>query len=198
MTALDLFHPIVRRWFAERVGTPTEVQRRAWPEIAAGRHVLVTAPTGTGKTLTAFLWALDRLLTGQTPGGTVRVLYVSPLKALNTDVHRNLEVPLAELAERFAAAGDPTGDPAEDSAPAAYQRVRAAVRSGDTPSSERQKMVRRPPEILITTPESLNLLLTSEGGRSHAGRARDGDPGRDPRGRREQAGDPPASPRWSG
>ena len=167
--ALDLFHPIVRRWFAERVGTPTEVQRKAWPEIASGRHVLVTAPTGTGKTLTAFLWALDRLLTGQTPGGTVRVLYVSPLKALNADVHRNLEVPLAELAERFAAAGDPTGDSTEDRAPAAYQRVRAAVRSGDTPQSERQKMVRRPPEILITTPESLNLLLTSEGGRSMLG-----------------------------
>ncbi len=159
--ALDLFHPIVRRWFAERVGTPTEVQRRAWPEIASGRHVLVTAPTGTGKTLTAFLWALDRLLTGATPGGTVRVLYVSPLKALNADVHRNLEVPLAELAERFAAAGE--------EAPDAYQRIRAAVRSGDTPQSERQKMVRRPPEILITTPESLNLLLTSEGGRSMLG-----------------------------
>jgi len=160
--ALDLFHPIVRRWFTERVGTPTEVQRKAWPEIASGRHVLVTAPTGTGKTLTAFLWALDRLLTGQTPGGTVRLLYVSPLKALNADVHRNLEVPLAELAERFAEAEEPTGE----SAPAGYQAVRAAVRSGDTPQSERQKMVRRPPEILITTPESLNLLLTSAGGRS--------------------------------
>ena len=159
--ALDLFHPIIRRWFAERVGTPTEVQRRAWPEIASGRHVLVTAPTGTGKTLTAFLWALDRLLTGQMPGGTVRVLYVSPLKALNADVHRNLEVPLSELSERFAAAGE--------EAPAGYQTVRAAVRSGDTPQSERQKMVRRPPEILITTPESLNLLLTSEGGRSMLG-----------------------------
>jgi len=156
--ALALFHPIVRRWFAERVGTPTDVQRRAWPEIASGRHVLVTAPTGTGKTLTAFLWALDRLLTGATPGGTVRVLYVSPLKALNADVHRNLEVPLAELSERFTAAG------AE--APSTFQPVRAQVRSGDTPQSERQKMIRRPPEILITTPESLNLLLTSAGGRS--------------------------------
>jgi len=153
MATLDLFHPLVRQWFAERVGTPTEVQQKAWPEIASGRHVLVTAPTGTGKTLTAFLWALDRLLTGQTPGGTVRVLYVSPLKALNADVHRNLEVPLAELTERFTAAG-------------AFQPVRAAVRSGDTPQGERQKMVRRPPEILITTPESLNLLLTSAGGRS--------------------------------
>jgi len=159
--ALDLFHPVVRRWFAERVGTPTDVQRKAWPEIASGRHVLVTAPTGTGKTLTAFLWALDRLLTGATPGGTVRVLYVSPLKALNADVHRNLEVPLAELTERGA-----RFEGAGDEGSASFQPVRAQVRSGDTPQSERQKMIRRPPEILITTPESLNLLLTSAGGRS--------------------------------
>ena len=155
--SLEPFHPIVRRWFAERIGAPTDVQRRAWPEIAAGGHVLATAPTGTGKTLAAFLWALDRLLTGATPGGALRVLYVSPLKALNADVHRNLEVPLAELRERFAESGEE------------HQTVRSAVRSGDTPQSERQKMIRRPPEILITTPESLNLLLTSQGGRSILG-----------------------------
>ena len=160
--ALDLFHPIVRRWFGERVGTPTEVQRRAWPEIASGRHVLVTAPTGSGKTLTAFLWALDRLLTGQTPGGTVRVLYVSPLKALNTDVHRNLEVPLAELDGAVRRGRRSDRGPDRRRVPAAYQRVRA-VRSATRPQSERQKMVRRPPEILITTPESLNILLTSAG-----------------------------------
>ncbi len=155
--ALAPFHPLVREWFTERFDSPTDVQRRAWPEIAAGRHVLVTAPTGTGKTLTAFLWALDRLLSGEIPGGAVRVLYVSPLKALNTDVRRNLDEPLAELVERFRAAGEPVPS------------VRALTRSGDTPQSERQKMLRRPPEILITTPESLNILLTSAGGRSLLG-----------------------------
>ena len=155
--ALAPFHPLVREWFTERFDSPTDVQRRAWPEIAAGRHVLVTAPTGTGKTLTAFLWALDRLLSGAIPGGAVRVLYVSPLKALNTDVRRNLDEPLAELVERFRAAGEPVPS------------VRALTRSGDTPQSERQKMLRRPPEILITTPESLNILLTSAGGRALLG-----------------------------
>ncbi len=152
--ALALFHPVVREWFAEEVGTPTDVQRRAWPEIAAGRHVLVTAPTGTGKTLTAFLWALHRFFAGEVETGFTRVLYVSPLKALNTDVRRNLQAPLAALSARFETAGLPVPS------------VRALTRSGDTPSSERQKMIRRPPEILITTPESLNILLTSQGGRS--------------------------------
>lgn len=133
---------------------PTEVQARAWPEIAAGRHVLATAPTGSGKTLTAFLWALDRLLSGEWEGGRIRVLYVSPLKALNADVERNLERPLAELLRRFEDAGVPSPG------------ARAATRSGDTPTAERQKLLRHPPEILITTPESLNLMLTSQGGRS--------------------------------
>ena len=95
--ALELFHPVIRQWFAERVGEPTEVQRLAWPRIAAGEHVLVTAPTGSGKTLAAFLWAIDRLLTGALPGGDVRVLYVSPLQALNNDIRRNLLAPLEEL-----------------------------------------------------------------------------------------------------
>ncbi|HLE83099.1 MAG TPA: DEAD/DEAH box helicase, partial [Thermoanaerobaculia bacterium] len=155
--ALSLFHPVVQEWFAEEVGTPTDVQRRAWPEIAAGRHVLVTAPTGTGKTLTAFLWALDRFLTGALETGATRVLYVSPLKALNADIRRNLDEPLARLSARFREAG------------LAVPGVRALVRSGDTPQGERQKMLRRPPEILITTPESLNILLTSLGGRSLLG-----------------------------
>jgi ATP-dependent helicase Lhr and Lhr-like helicase len=152
--ALSLFHPVIREWFAEEVGTPTDVQRRAWPEIAAGRHVLATAPTGTGKTLTAFLWALHRFFSGATETGFTRVLYVSPLKALNSDVRRNLQEPLAALTRRFEEAGLPVPS------------VRALTRSGDTSSSERQKMIRRPPEILITTPESLNILLTSQGGRS--------------------------------
>ncbi len=155
--SLNLFHPVVAAWFARRYGEPTDVQAAAWPEIAAGRHVLVTAPTGSGKTLTAFLWALDRLLAGAWEGGALRVLYISPLKALNNDIQRNLLEPLAELEAAFAEAGEPA------------HPVRVAVRSGDTPSSERQRLLRRPPEILITTPESLNILLTSRGGRALLG-----------------------------
>ncbi len=151
---LALFHPVVARWFAARYGAPTPVQAAAWPAIAAGRHVLATAPTGSGKTLTAFLWALDRLLSGAWEGGTTRVLYVSPLKALNHDIERNLLAPLAELEAAFAAEG------------VVAQPVRVATRSGDTPGPERQRMLRRPPEVLITTPESLNILLTSRGGRT--------------------------------
>ena len=156
-SSLDVFHPLIRQWFTGRLGTPTEVQAAAWPRIARGEHVLVSAPTGTGKTLTAFLWSLQQLLTGEWPGGRVRVLYVSPLKALNNDIERNLLQPLAELERAFDAAGT------------AHEAVRVATRSGDTSSSERRRMVRRPPEILITTPESLNILLTSRGGRSMLG-----------------------------
>ena len=153
MELLAPFHPVVARWFAARYGAPTEVQRLAWPVIARGEHVLATAPTGSGKTLAAFLWAVDRLLTGAWEGGTVRALYVSPLKALNNDVERNLLGPLSELAAAFAAAGI--------EAP----QVRVGVRSGDTPTADRRRMARRPPEVLITTPESLNLLLGSASGR---------------------------------
>ncbi len=156
-SSLELFHPVIAGWFAERYGEPTPVQAAAWPEIAAGRHVLATAPTGSGKTLTAFLWALDRLLSGAWEGGATRVLYVSPLRALNADIERNLLSPLAELEATFRAADAPC------------QPVRVATRSGDTPGPERQRMLRRPPEVLITTPESLNILLTSRGGRSLLG-----------------------------
>ena len=151
---LSLFHPLVERWFGERVGIPTDVQAQAWPRIAAGEHVLITAPTGSGKTLTAFLSALDRLISGAWPLGHTSVLYVSPLKALNNDIHRNLLAPLAELRQLFEEAGE------------AFPDIRVFTRSGDTPQSERRRMLRRPPEILITTPESLNLLLSSAGGRS--------------------------------
>ncbi|MEM8995009.1 MAG: DEAD/DEAH box helicase, partial [Acidobacteriota bacterium] len=158
--ALEPFHPLVQAWFREEVGTPTEAQALAWPRIAGGEHVLVSAPTGSGKTLTAFLWALDRLLTGAWPGDRLRVLYISPLRALNTDVRRNLQKPLGALKRRFADAGTPAA------------RVQVMTRSGDTPQSERRKMLRHPPEILVTTPESLNILLTSRSGRNLLGDVR--------------------------
>ena len=150
---LAAFHPVIGRWFRETYGEPTDVQRQVWPEIADGSHVLATAPTGSGKTLAAFLFSLDRLLTGQWEGEGVRVLYVSPLKALNNDIARNLLVPLEQLGQRFR----------EEGLDARALEVR--VRSGDTPARERRAMLRRPPEILITTPESLNVLLTSDAGR---------------------------------
>jgi len=151
-TPLQVFHPLIQQWFGERVGTPTEVQAQAWPAIAAGEHVLVTAPTGSGKTLAAFLWAVDRLARGEWEPGRVRVLYVSPLRALNNDIQRNLTEPLHELGAVFREAGE------------AWPAIRSATRSGDTPQDERRRMLRRPPEILITTPESLNILLTSRSG----------------------------------
>ncbi|MEM7585137.1 MAG: DEAD/DEAH box helicase [Acidobacteriota bacterium] len=151
--ALAGFHPLIQQWFTRDVGEPTDVQAQAWPRIAASEHVLISAPTGSGKTLTAFLWALNQLLTGAWDGGQVRVLYVSPLRALNTDIRRNLQAPLEALRERFREA--------EVEVPG----IQVLTRSGDTPQSVRQRMLRRPPEILITTPESLNILLTSKGGR---------------------------------
>lgn len=152
-SGLDLFHPLILKWFKERVGTPTDIQDQAWPEIAGGNHVLVTAPTGSGKTLTAFLWAINKFLSGTQPPESQRVLYISPLKALNNDIQRNLQTPLQELEEYFAMEGKP------------FPEIRVAVRSGDTSPSERRHMLRHPPEIFITTPESLNILLTSKSGR---------------------------------
>jgi ATP-dependent Lhr-like helicase len=149
-----MFHPLVSSWFERRYGSPTDIQARAWPEIAAGGHVLVAAPTGSGKTMTAFLHAIDRMITDDVSSGGVRVLYISPLKALNNDIRRNLLAPLEELKEEFLAA-------CMDFPP-----VNVSVRSGDTPPEERRRMLKRPPEILITTPESLNILLTSAGGRT--------------------------------
>lgn len=164
------FSAPVRNWFAGTFGEPTRVQREAWQTISGGSNALVIAPTGSGKTLAAFLWAIDRLAvrdasdegssggssggavrgaTSQVSRGKVRVLYVSPLKALGVDVHKNLQVPLAGIQAEYAASGLP------------IPTISTGVRSGDTTPSERRRLVSHPPEILITTPESLYLMLTS-------------------------------------
>jgi ATP-dependent helicase Lhr and Lhr-like helicase len=147
------FHPIVSKWFTDSLGAPTTAQRLGWEAIGSGRHTLIAAPTGSGKTLAAFLTALDGLfqegLRGPLPD-EVRVVYVSPLKALSADIHKNLAIPRRAIAQRAEAAG------------IAAPRITAAVRSGDTTASERAAMIKTPPHILVTTPESLFLLLTSE------------------------------------
>ena len=153
-SVLQLFHPLLAEWFSKQVGAPTDVQQQAWPRIAANENVLITAPTGSGKTLTAFLWAIDRLLREDWPSGQTSVLYISPLKALNNDIRRNLTRPLRDLKKIFEDKNVPFPD------------IHALTRSGDTPQSDRRRMLRHPPEILITTPESLNLMLSSAGGRS--------------------------------
>jgi ATP-dependent Lhr-like helicase len=148
------FHPVIARWFDDNIGHPTDAQNQAWPEIIAGKHVLITAPTGSGKTLAAFMWAIDKLVTGKFETGHTTILYVSPLKALNNDIQRNLLTPLGELKDCFQKKGE------------SFPDIQVLTRSGDTSPSARRRMLRRPPEILITTPESLNLLLSSQGGRS--------------------------------
>jgi ATP-dependent Lhr-like helicase len=154
--ALEDFHPLVRDWFCGRFGTPTEAQAQGWPAIRAGEDTLIAAPTGSGKTLAAFLTCIDALVAqsqvGALPDAT-QVVYVSPLKALSNDIQKNLEAPLAELRERAAAQGLAPLD------------IRVGVRTGDTPQSARQAMLKRPPHLVVTTPETLYLLLTSEGGR---------------------------------
>src|SRR5215204_3419426 len=137
MDALSVFSKPTRAWFESSFAAPTPAQDQGWPAIASGRHTLIQAPTGSGKTLAAFLYGIDRLK--DTPGAGLRLLYVSPLKALNYDVERNLRGPLAGL----------------------NSSLQVAVRTGDTPHKERAAMLRHPPDILITTPESLYLLLTS-------------------------------------
>jgi ATP-dependent Lhr-like helicase len=153
---LDFFHPAVAAWFGGCFSAPTSAQAQAWPAIQRGRHTLIAAPTGSGKTLSAFLAAIDQLvrrgIEGRLPDETL-VVYVSPLKALSNDIKRNLEAPLVGIREALKAQGLPDVD------------IRAWVRTGDTPSAERNKMRRRPPHIVVTTPESLYILLGSESGR---------------------------------
>src|SRR5919199_5840382 len=136
MAALDVFSSRTRAWFEGAFAAPTPAQELGWPAIASGEHTLIQAPTGSGKTLAAFLYGIDRLSVA--PGEGLRLLYVSPLKALNYDIERNLRGPLAGL----------------------QSGLTVAVRTGDTPQKERQRMLREPPDILITTPESLYLMLT--------------------------------------
>src|SRR5437763_11656585 len=137
--SLASFTPQVRDWFTRAFSEPTDAQIQAWPAIARGEHVLLSAPTGSGKTLAAFLWGLDRLVAEPSPEKRTRLVYVSPLKALSYDIERNLRAPLRGIG----------GD------------VSVAIRTGDTPQKERQAMLRTPPDVLITTPESLYLMLTS-------------------------------------
>ena len=151
--SLSHFDPLVQEWFASKFEGATEPQVRGWSEIAADRDVLISAPTGSGKTLAAFLICLDRLVRaarmGELPDET-QVVYVSPLKALSNDVHKNLAVPLSQIAALAEAKG------------IALAPIRTAVRTGDTPVHERQQMTKRPPHILVTTPESLFILVTAE------------------------------------
>jgi ATP-dependent helicase Lhr and Lhr-like helicase len=151
MDPLNLFSPSAQQWFRDALGEPTDVQARGWPEIAAGRNALLCAPTGSGKTLAAFLWFVDSIGRSPVPSeaGRCRVLYISPLKALTVDVERNLRAPLRGIALAAERCGEP------------FREARAAVRSGDTTSAERRDLVRHPADILITTPESLFLMLTS-------------------------------------
>ena len=153
---LSEFHPIIQRWFYSRFAGPTDAQLAGWPAIAAGRHALIAAPTGSGKTLTAFLACIDQLVRRGMEEGLpdeTQVVYVSPLKALSNDIQRNLSAPLAEI----GALADELGEP--------VPRITTAVRTGDTKPTERRKQASKPPHILITTPESLNILLTSRSGR---------------------------------
>ena len=148
-----LFHPLVNSWFAGTYGNPTRIQEEAWPLIAAGEHVLALAPTGSGKTLTAFLSALSRFIDGGYRADELSVLYVSPLKALNEDIKRNLLEPIASLGAYFAERGT------------AFPEIRVETRSGDTPPSARRRFLRNPPAILALTPESLAILLLNPQGR---------------------------------
>src|SRR6476661_678484 len=161
---LELFHPAVAAWFAREFPGPTEAQIQAWPSIEGGRHTLVAAPTGSGKTLTAFMAAIDALVRqGLSPEGlpeATQVVYVSPLKALSNDIHLNLEAPLEGIRAELTRMGLPD------------VAIRTAVRTGDTTQGERARMRKTPPHILVTTPESLFVLLGSDSGRAMLGTAR--------------------------
>jgi ATP-dependent helicase Lhr and Lhr-like helicase len=153
---LSTFLPVVREWFTGSIGEPSLPQLQGWPQIAEDRNVLICAPTGSGKTLAAFLKCLDMIYATKQPdvrNRGIRILYISPLKALNNDIYRNLEVPLSGIREKASELGIKLPD------------IEVAVRTGDTPQKERSRMLRNPPDILITTPESLFIMLTSTNAR---------------------------------
>ncbi len=155
--ALEWAHPLVRDWFVRKFGTPTEPQEQGWPHILSGRTTLISAPTGSGKTLAAFLACIDRLVRKALAGDLqdkTEVLYVSPLKALGNDIQKNLEIPLGEILQMAGEQG------------LLMPEIRTAVRTGDTLMHERRAMLKRPPHILVTTPESLYILLTAERSRA--------------------------------
>jgi ATP-dependent Lhr-like helicase len=156
MSILESFHPAVAAWFTRTFAAPTPAQEQAWPSIQADRHVLIAAPTGSGKTFAAFLAAIDRLVREGVEGrlaDETQIVYVSPLKALSNDIQRNLEGPLAGIREELLLPGLPD------------VQIRTLVRTGDTTQSERASMRKLPPHIVVTTPESLYILLGSESGR---------------------------------
>src|SRR6266403_4325819 len=156
MKALESFHPAVREWFLKQFPAPTEPQAQAWPAIKAGLHTLIAAPTGSGKTLAAFLSAIDDLVWKAAAGDLTdetHVVYVSPLKALSNDIKINLEEPMKGIQQKLEAAGINGVE------------IRTFVRTGDTPAKDRAAMTKKPPHIVVTTPESLYILLTSDGGR---------------------------------
>ncbi|MCM8534911.1 MAG: DEAD/DEAH box helicase [Lentisphaeraceae bacterium] len=151
------FHPIIKNWFDEKFDAPTEVQLKSWPQISQRNNVLLSAPTGSGKTLAAFLPGINQLLTESLLGelkNETKILYISPLKALSNDIRRNLEKPLLEINQKATETNS------------FFQPLNVKLRTGDTSQSDRAKIVRKPPHILVTTPESLFLLLTSEKGRN--------------------------------
>ncbi len=151
-SGLEWAHPLVRDWFIGCFGTPTEPQQEGWPQILAGKTTLISAPTGSGKTLAAFLICIDRLVRKAIRGeltDCTEVLYVSPLKALSNDIQKNLEIPLGEILQLAGQRG------------ILMPEIRTAVRTGDTLAHERRAMLARPPHILVTTPESLYILLTA-------------------------------------
>jgi ATP-dependent helicase Lhr and Lhr-like helicase len=155
--SLGWAHPLVQEWFVGKFGTPTEPQEQGWPHILAGRTTLISAPTGSGKTLAAFLACIDRLVCKALSGDLhdrTEVLYISPLKALGNDIQKNLEVPLGEILQMAGERG------------LLMPEIRTAVRTGDTLMHERRAMLKRPPHILVTTPESLYILLTAERSRA--------------------------------
>ena len=198
---LESFSPPIGDWFHTRFGEPTPPQVAGWPAIQRGDHTLILAPTGSGKTMAAFLWGIDTLRrvegeewrvevqnsrihnqeTGERKqprdksGPGIQIVYISPLKALNNDIERNLRVPLAGIRKQAQEMG------------LDLPRISVAVRSGDTPQRERQAMLQRPPHILITTPESLYLMLTSPNARGDLPHGAHGDRGRDPHPGRQQA-----------